>query len=324
MADPKPKPEITDPHLAGALARLGAAIEANPAKHPTEPPPSAKIIQFPLWPEPVRAMPNPVLRSALFSAVQGKHRRFLDNELIASVDGLTIHFTGKQLNQEDLEVCAEVFHLARIHPLGDTCHSAAHALLKNLGRQTGNSQHRQLHDTLLRLQAHGVEIKTGRYTYFGSLIMEGVKDDLTRQYLIKINPKLAPLFQQGWTGLETWQRRRLRGKPLALWLHAFYATHAQPYPYKVATLRQLSGSRTHTLKHFRAAVRRALKEVQAIGAITAWNIEPGDLVVIDKLGTGAQRRKTKGTRSARAFIGSTLKRITAEAAQQRRDRPTKR
>jgi hypothetical protein len=38
MADPKPKPEITDPHLAGALARLGAAIEANPTKHEPEPP----------------------------------------------------------------------------------------------------------------------------------------------------------------------------------------------------------------------------------------------------------------------------------------------
>jgi len=148
MADPKPKPEITDPHLANALARLGAAIEANPDKHEPEPPPSAKVIQFPLWPEPVRGMPNPFLRSALFSAVHGKDRRFLNNQLISAVDG--IRFKGEQLNQEDLEVCAEVFHLGRIHPLGDTCHSAAHALLKSLGRKTGNSQHRQLHQTLFR------------------------------------------------------------------------------------------------------------------------------------------------------------------------------
>jgi hypothetical protein len=197
MADPKPKPEITD-DLNAALTRLGAAIEANPTTHKPTPQPPAKIIQFPLWPEPVRGMPNPVLRSALFSAVHGKDRRFLDNQLISSVDGVEIRFTGKQLNQEDLEVCAEVFHLARAHPLGDTCHSAAHGLLKTLGRKTGNSQHKQLHNALLRLQAHGVEIKAGRYTYFGSLIMEGVKDDLTRHYLIKINPKLAPLFQQGW------------------------------------------------------------------------------------------------------------------------------
>ena len=76
MVDPKPQPEITDPQLAGALAQLGAAIEANPTKHEPQTPTPAKIIQFPLWPEPVRGMPNPVLRSALFSAIHAKTGAF--------------------------------------------------------------------------------------------------------------------------------------------------------------------------------------------------------------------------------------------------------
>lgn len=265
MADPKPK-DGDDLHgLEAALASFRATFEAGQKANgptPPEPPPPAKVIQFPLWPEPVRGMPNPALRSALFSAVQSKDRRFINYELIAAVDGVEIRFKGEQLNQEDLEVCAQVFHLARIHPLGDTCHTAAHALLKSLGRHTGNSEHKQIHQSFLRLQAHSVEIKAGRYTYFGSLIMKGVKDDLTRHYLIKINPDLAPLFNNGWTGLDAWQRRTLRGKPLALWLHAFYASHAQPYPYKVATLRDLCGSRAKTLRSFRqqrvAGARRIL------------------------------------------------------------------
>jgi hypothetical protein len=99
MADPKPKLEITDPDLAGALARLGAAIEANPTKHEPEPQPPAQIIQFPLWPEPVRGMPNPALRSALFSAVQSKDRRFINYELIAAVDGLEIRFKGQLMRR---------------------------------------------------------------------------------------------------------------------------------------------------------------------------------------------------------------------------------
>jgi hypothetical protein len=48
--------------------------------------------------------------------------------------------------------------------------------------------------------------------------------------------------------------------------------------------------------------------------------EPGDLVIIDKVGSITQRRKTKRTRSARAIVGATLQRITSEAAQQRRRR----
>lgn len=321
MADTKPTPQIEDPQLAAALARLGAAMEANPAKEPPELPATAKIVQFPLWPEPVRGMPNPALRSALFAAVQSKDRRFINYELIATVDGLEIRFKGEQLNQEDLEVCAQVFHLARIHPLGDTCHTAAYALLKSIGRSTGRTNHRQLHASLIRLQ-QPLEIKAGRYSYSGSLIMEGVKDDLTRHYVIKINPKLAPLFKNGWTGLDTWQRRRLRGKPLALWLHAFYATHAQPYPYKVVTLRDLCGSRAKTLRSFRQQLREALDQVEKTGAITAWNIESGDLVIIDKVGTLTQRSgRSKRTRSARAIVGNALKRISAEAAQQRDKKP---
>jgi hypothetical protein len=94
------------------------------------------------------------------------------------------------------------------------------------------------------LQAHGLEVKAGRFTYFGSLIKEGIKDEVTRHYLIEINPRLAALFGQGWTQLDTATRRKLRGKPLALWLQAHYATHAKPLSYSVAKLRDLSGSRT--------------------------------------------------------------------------------
>ena len=49
------------------IDRLGAAIKANPkADQPdTDPPPAGKIVQLPLWPEPVRGTPNSFLRSTL-------------------------------------------------------------------------------------------------------------------------------------------------------------------------------------------------------------------------------------------------------------------
>ncbi|MBV9305903.1 MAG: hypothetical protein JOZ45_07180 [Acidobacteriaceae bacterium] len=284
-------PQRIDAELARALENLGRAVKANPHSEAAETKPPAKIIQLPFWPEPVRGMPNPALRSALFSAIRSKDRRFIDHELISAVDGIEIRFTGKQLNQEDLDVCAQVFHLARLHPVGDTCHTSAHGLLKALGRHTGNSEHRQLHRSLLRLQAHGVEIKTGRHTYFGSLVMEGIKDDLTRRYIIKVNPKLAPLFHNGWTALDAEQRRKLLGKPLALWLHAFYASHEKPYPYKVETLRSLSGSRTTELYKFRQSLRRALDELKATGAIALWEIDAADLVRVHKVPTITQKSR---------------------------------
>jgi hypothetical protein len=153
MADPEPKPEFTDPKLAAAVARLGATIAANPKKHQPEPPPPAKVYQLPLWPEPVRGTPNSFLRSALFAAIQGKTRRWMDKELLASVRGVVVRFTGKQLDQSDLDVWEQAAQLARFHPLGHICHFRANAFLTALGRRNGKTDYEWLHSTITRLVA---------------------------------------------------------------------------------------------------------------------------------------------------------------------------
>lgn len=65
---------------------------------------SAEIIQLPFWAEQKRVTPNSFLRSSLFAAVQGKDRRFLKEEILASQNGIMVKFTGEQLNQSDLDV----------------------------------------------------------------------------------------------------------------------------------------------------------------------------------------------------------------------------
>ena len=69
----------------------------------------------------------------------------------------------------------------------------------------------------------------GRRTYFGSLIEAGVRDEDTGWYVVETNPKLAAFYgRTQWTQIDWEQRQRLRGKPLALWLHGFYASHNAP------------------------------------------------------------------------------------------------
>ena len=110
-----------------------------------EPRGPAKVIQLPLWPEPKRGAPNAVLRGALFAAVQGKDRQYMHRqELIAAQDGITIRYTGEQLDQADLDVWEQALHLARTQALGTECYFTAHGFLKALGRQTGKSGHEWL------------------------------------------------------------------------------------------------------------------------------------------------------------------------------------
>ena len=253
-----------------AEARLSALAER--AEQEQEPRGPAKIIQLPLWPEAKRAAPNAVLRGALFGAVQGKGRIIMDRVFLAAQDGITVRYTGVQLTQSDLDVWEQALHLARTQALGTRCRFTEKGFLKALGRQTGKSGREWLRSALARLTATAVEISDGRRTYGGSLL-EFSRDEDTGRTVLEINPKLAPFFGHSqWTQIDWEQRQLLRNKPLALWLHGFYASHAAPYPLSVEYLHKLSGSQTKRLRKFKENLTQALRDLQAAGAIKAFEI----------------------------------------------------
>lgn len=260
-----------DNPLVAQLERMRENAREREAKQP---------LQLPLWPEPKRGTPNSFIRSALFAAIQSKDRVFLREVTLASQKGISVKFTGEQLNQEDLTVWETLAHLARDHPLGHTCSFTAHGLLKSLGLHTGLSQHRQLHSTIIRLTACAVEITHEGKTYFGPLVKTGLKDELTSQYNIELNRELIRLFGDNqWTALDWKQRQQLRGKHLAQALHAFYSSHRQPFPMKLDTLRGYVGSKNQQKAGFKAKLRLALDELVAIGFLSAYAID-GDVVTV--------------------------------------------
>ena len=288
---------INDPELRGTLERLGRVIvqrAPEEMKQTLEPArKTAQVIQLPLWPEPVRGAPNSFLRSALFAAIQGKGRRALKYNFLGSIHGLTIKFTGWQLDQSDLDVWEQAVHLARLHPLGNICQFTANAFLKAIGRSNGKRDYEWLHSVITRLVACAVEIRRGTKVFTGSLLSSCARDEATGVYKMTLDPDMIKLYGSAdWTGIEWEQRQQLRSKPLALWLHGYYASHAAPLPMKVETLRMLSGSRTAELWKFRQLLRTALDELETIGAIEAWEIDDNDLVHISrgKSITDSQRR----------------------------------
>lgn len=246
---------------------------------------AAQVIQLPLWPEPKRGTANSFIRSALFAAIQSKDRVFLKEATLASQKGITVKFTGEQLNQEDLSVWETFAHLARQHPLGHLSEFTAHGLLKSLGMHTGLSQHKQLHSTIIRLTACAVEITHEGKTYFGPLVKSGLKDELTSHYRIELNRELIRLFGENqWTALDWQQRQGLRGKHLAQALHAFYSSHRQPFPIKLDTLRSYVGSKNFQKAGFKVKLRAALDELVKIGFLSDYAID-GDIVSVDRSAT---------------------------------------
>jgi hypothetical protein len=286
--------------LAKVEAIRGNAKKREPVQLPATPTALAKVVQLPLWPEPVRGVPNSVLRSALFGAIKRGRRSYLQGEPVAAVDGVTILFTGPRLDQADLDVWEQCLHLARTGGLGCRIQFAAHGFLKSIGKNTSGANHEWLKNAFRRLSSSVVEIKEGKRAYFGPMIHHGTRDDETGHYSIEINPAIVRLYgSDGWSQVEWEQRQALKRQPLAQWLHGFYTTHAAPFPMRVETIHRLSGSENQQIAGFRRELREALDKL-AVATGWTWEIDLADLVHISKKPTPSQgrhliRKKLNGT-----------------------------
>jgi len=273
-----------------ALAEL-----AEQQGHEEQPTQVCKIVQLPLWPEPVRAVPNGFLRSALFGAIRKGRRRYLKAEQLAALDGIEIRYTGERLDQGDLDVWESILHAVRLQELGSQCRVTSYALLKLMGKTDTGKNRATLHERITRLRANAVEVRQGRYCYIGGLIAGAAKDEKTQEWVIELDSKLRHLFADDqFTQVEWTVRHALDGQPLAQWLHGFYASHAKPFPIKIETLHRLCGSEAGEMWKYAQTLRNALDAVveasAAHGEQFTYEIR-GDLVRVERQAKGAQRQR---------------------------------
>jgi hypothetical protein len=239
-------------------------------------------VSLPVWPETKRATPNAFLRSALFSAIQSKDRKFLDRAVLGGQEGITVRFTGKQLNQEDLTLWETLVHLAKVQPLGNICEFTAYDILKTLGFGDSGKEREILHEGIIRLGACMVEILIdNKNTYFSSLIDHGAKNEETGYYRIQLSKSLIKLYAQN-TWIDFEQRAKLQRKPLAQYLHGYYSSHKVPFSIKIETLHKFSGSRNKRLSDFKQKTIIALNELVKIGFLESYSIDDDKVVVKKK------------------------------------------
>jgi len=252
-----------------------------------------QLTALPSWPAPMRGTPNACLRSALFAGIQGNERiAYKKRTLLASVDGIEVRFLGVQLNQSDLDVWMHIVHLSRQQLPGFSISFSAYALLTALGKGTGKSQHEWLKESMARLGGAFVEMTFhGRDSFGEKGFLRYYRDETTHRYVVELTESMLRLFEDGYTHIEFAQRQKLRKQPLALWLHGFLSSHADPYPLKIETIHRLSGSGStaQTFRDFKYRLRKALEALVSVGAIDCFTIDE-DSVKIKKTPTPSQQR----------------------------------
>jgi TrfA protein len=246
------------------------------------------VIYLPTWREDRRGSPNTFLRSALFAAIQSKDRVYLEKAELFTQEGISVTYTGKQLNQEDLTVWLALVDLMKKDSLGTECKFTSHEILKYMDLGTGGREYERLNDAIVRMIACAVVIKTGTRTYMGSLISGCDINEQTKVYRLDLNRHLVKLFgENDWTAINWEQRKRLRHKPLCLKLHDYYSSHDKPLPVSIEFLLNITGSTNSQKASFKRQVKTALEELVKIGFLKEYFLK-GDMVSVERFNNGTK------------------------------------
>lgn len=249
--------------------------------------------QLPIWPSNLRGLPNSFSRSALFTVgnVRTGVRLNLKRHQVAALGGIEITYTGEELFQDDEDVLLQILHLARMQPIATEVTFRASAMVAELGWSRNANSIQRLADCIDRMKASSlsvtVESPTARENFSGSLIRafrwrEEASNTTMREWTILLEREIVGLFNpQTYTRLD-WSTR-LKLPPLAKWLHSFYHSHAEPFPFKVETLHRLTGSKIKELYKFRYKLREALEQLVESGFFESAYIDPRtDLVMVKR------------------------------------------
>lgn len=252
----------------------------------------AKAIQvvLPLWDEENRGVPNPFIRSGLFSVKNTENRSFMQKMPVASLSNYQIIYTGQELQQDDLSVWMSLINLVRRQPASDSVLFTGYSLIKDLGWRMHSESYKRAKESIERLKVTSIEIGTNNKetTYCGSLIREcgwSAHDAKgNARWMVRFESRVSTLFIEDTMTLLEWDTRKKIGTraTVAQWLHSFYSSHREPIPLTVAKLYELCRS-GDSLSSFRRNIKNALNRLVDIDFLASFSIVNDGVHVQKKL-----------------------------------------
>lgn len=247
-------------------------------------------LAFPYWPADARAMPNEILRSALFNARNKTVRRQVwrasKPAVIAVLGDGFIEYIGEELRQIEEKVWMQLIHLARSLPPGAPVEFVAAEFCRAIKWPTNKNSYEQLINCLGRLQANSLKIASARLGHGVGLSMIPrfeYKDEATgqrfRRWRVTLAADLVKLFGGQHVSWLEWQQRLELPDGIATWLHGFYSTHRTPKPESIKDLARGAGLASDNLATLRDTIRRGLEALTRVGFLKFYRIAKGKVYV---------------------------------------------
>lgn len=234
-------------------------------------------VYLPSWREATVAMPNVLLRSALFAARTPTGEALLE-EPIASQGDTVVTLTGHPLCDYDRRVFGACLNYYRDErPLSDSedaewVRVSYWQLAQDLKVAYGANVHRAIRESLIRLNAAHLRIRVRRQDIPMPHLIEVAFDDgylgknASTEHLrgsdlvaFRVLESMARLFgPDDWSAVSDSALHDYSG--LTSWLTGFYSTHAGPYELKITDLYRYSGA-VCELREFRRRLKVALERL---------------------------------------------------------------
>lgn len=266
------------------------------------------------WGDSYRGSPNDLTRLGFISGRRKGPRFWVKNQPIAyHKEGQSLRsymtYTGQELRVMDYAVLVFLYHLHRSSGTAEAIKTPAAAIIIGAGwaattSEIGGNLYAKLERTLVRLyevsftihepnrlgvlappprkvvfsnrpSALTEDLDTSNRMRFRRLL--GMLDINTDgSYTTKIGDSAAPIWAAA--GFSVWpaEERNALKSTLAIWLHAYYATHRMPYAIKITTFQELM----HVKELRRRDMERALTSLVEIGFLSNYSISQSGLVTV--------------------------------------------
>ncbi len=242
---------------------------------------------LPDWHEGQRAMPNEILRSALFNCRnRNQPRLYMKDTEIAVIGDGQVFYRGEELRQDDELVWLHLMHLVKKHPLGECVEFTPYAFVKALRWPIKGQSYERIRIILSRMQATAIRIQSRRLGSFISVSLitkfrsRNDQNETLSRWQVWVGEEMRCLFDEEFLTRINWELRKSLPDGIASKLFGYWASHRQPFPVKVETLHKLCGSEM-TIKHFKIELKKALELLDRVGFLESWEFRD-DLVAVKR------------------------------------------
>jgi hypothetical protein len=257
-----------------AARQAGATTQASPT-----------LGQFlPGLTEDKRAMPNLMARSSLFAPIALGPRKFHRDTTLLTRRDAVMTYTGEQLDEADADLVMQLLYAARHQAYGAPVTLNRAALLRSMGRQSGNHDYQWLHRRIKALTVATLYIEarkkdgSSKYqvgkTKAFHIVSAFDYDDLRRTYTLTLDPSWRALFSNREYALINWPKRLQirRGQNMAKTLQRMIAASADnPQHFQMDALKDTM-QYASPMRKFYSAVLSAVEELRRLDILSASRI----------------------------------------------------